>query len=340
MIRRISKLTLLIATAAVLPIHTHADGGDTGPTTSESLMQIFDVAEEKAKGGIPTEATKPQKQVQLKEGSNEKRSSDELIFALAHKVDELREKTVINAAVNVATQKPRLAKPIGSKTVYSFKEGDIYEIRTGLDRVTDITLQAGESLTNAPVSGDTVRWTLGIVKSGAASRERTHIILKPLDTGLETNIVLTTDKRVYHIRALSGDWYMPTVSWRYPAEEARRLQASIARKKRVEPLTVPPEQLNFNYKIDSDDEPWSPSRVFDDGQKTYIQMPKQMVVTEAPALFIMEDSEPMLVNYRVKGDFYVVDRIFQHAQLRAGTKSRVDIYDRRFRKNFLERLFD
>lgn len=319
-----------------------ADSSDVGPSTSESLMQIFVAAEKNAKTETITDSpqSRTQGEIEPRETQAKQQSSDELIFALANKVDKLREKTVINAAVNVATQKPRLAKPIGSKTVYSFKEGDIYEIRAGLDRVTDISLQPGESLTNAPVSGDTVRWTLGLVKSGASSTERTHVILKPLDTGLETNIVLTTDKRVYHIRALSGDWYMPSVSWRYPAEEAKRLQASIARKKRVEPLTVPPEQLNFNYKIDSDDEPWCPSRVFDDGRKTYIQMPSKMAVTEAPALFVIEDSEPMLVNYRVKGDFYVVDRIFKHAQLRAGTKNKVDIYDKRFRKSFLERLFD
>ena len=333
---------VFLAILAITPVWAYADSSDSGSTTPESLMQIFTEAEEKAhnesSNRVPTKIeAHPNDDPQLQK---RKQSSDELIFALADKVDELKEKTVINAAVNVATQKPRLARPIGSKTIYSFKEGDIYEIRAGLDRVTDIALQPGENLTNAPVSGDTVRWTLGIVKSGAGSRERTHIILKPLDTGLETNIVLTTDKRVYHIRALSSDWYMPTVSWRYPQEEAKLLQASIARRKKVEPLKVPPEQLNFNYKIDSDDEPWCPSRVFDDGEKTYIQMPSKMRATEAPALFVIEDSEPMLVNYRVKGDYYVVDRVFKHAQLRAGTKSKIDIYDERFRKSFFERLFE
>jgi type IV secretion system protein VirB9 len=64
--------------------------------------------------------------------------------------------------------------------------------------------------------------------------------------------------------------------------------------------------------------------VFDDGQKTYIEMSLSVKSSEAPALFVMEGSDPLLVNYRVKGDFYIVDRLFDRAQLRIGKQS-VDI---------------
>jgi type IV secretory pathway VirB9-like protein len=39
----------------------------------------------------------------------------------------------------------------------------------------------------------------------------------------------------------------------------------------------------------------------------------------------MEGKTPMLVNYRVKHSLYIVDRLFDRAQLRIGPKTAVDI---------------
>lgn len=329
------------------PIYSQADGKELSSAEKEAaLIELFDQAEksalEQAQSSRDLETEQPGSPPSSPTPTVEEQtvSPDELIFRLAAKVDELREKSLVTTATTLATQKASLAKPIGSQTVYSFKEGDIYEIRASLDRVTDIALQPGESLTNIPVSGDTVRWKIGIITSGQSKDERTHIILKPLDRDIETNIVLSTDRRVYHLRAIASDWYMPTVSWHYPADQEAELQQAISRKKRVEPIKVTPDELNFAYDISSNDEiSWSPLRVFDDGEKTYLQMPKKMKVTEAPALFIIEDNKPMLVNYRVKGDFYIVDRLFKEALLRAGTTAKVEIVDRRYRKSFFQRLF-
>jgi type IV secretion system protein VirB9 len=43
-----------------------------------------------------------------------------------------------------------------------------------------------------------------------------------------------------------------------------------------------------------------------------------MTVREAPALFVLRDKETQLVNYRVKGDTYVIDRLIDAAELRVG----------------------
>jgi type IV secretion system protein TrbG len=81
--------------------------------------------------------------------------------------------------------------------------------------------------------------------------------------------------------------------------------------------------LYFGYDIQSKrGEPrWKPVRVFDDGRKTYIQFPDNLPTTEAPALFILSGRKrTQLVNYRVKGTYYVVDRLFERAELRVGEK--------------------
>ncbi len=85
--------------------------------------------------------------------------------------------------------------------------------------------------------------------------------------------------------------------------------------------------MNFGYHMKGPKEVWTPLRVFDDGSKTYLQMPPEMKSLESPALFVMEEKNaPELVNYRVKGDYYIVDRLFHLAQLRIGTKKFVTIY--------------
>lgn len=268
-----------------------------------------------------------------------KETSDQLISRLASKVEELRSKSVMLKAAVLNTQRPKQAKLVSNKVYYSYKEGDVYEVRGGVDRVTDVELQPGESLNNAPVAGDTVRWKLAIIKSGSGQNETTHIMVKPLDTDIETNIVLTTNRHVYHIRAISSDWYMPAIAWHYPQEEDAALEEQLRKQQEKVQLTILPEDLHFDYDIDGDDYDWKPVRVFDDGQKTFIQMPKSMRVSDAPALFVTEDNTPMLVNYRVKGDYYIVDRLFAQAELRVGTKRKVEIEDKRKRKSFFERIF-
>lgn len=62
-------------------------------------------------------------------------------------------------------------------------------------------------------------------------------------------------------------------------------------------------------------------RAFDDGRQTYIEFPPSISVGEAPRLFVIgATGEAQLVNYRVAGRFYAVDRLFDIAELRLGEK--------------------
>ena len=142
----------------------------------------------------------------------------------------LKEKDAQAKARAASTERPRDVKKIGAKTVFNYREGAIYEIHTGVDRITDIERQPGEQLSAPPVAGDTVRWKTSIIKGGKGRNETTHIILKPLEGGIETNLILTTDKHTYHIRALSSDWYVPAVSWDYPQEESLGYLAALLRE--------------------------------------------------------------------------------------------------------------
>ncbi len=248
-----------------------------------------------------------------------------LLEDLAQQVDVLKNRVVIEKTSALATQSPRKVRVLGAKTVFNYKDTAIYEVTAAVDHVTDIQLKPGESLTTPPTAGDTVRWNIGVMKSGQAPEEITHLILKPLDEDVETNLVVATDQHVYQLRIKSGSFHMPVVSWTYPEDFEARMQDAI-KKDEVQESTIHPEDLRFTYNIEGCNCDWKPIRVFDDGKKTFIQMPRNIRVSDAPALFLLEDgSDPMLVNYRVKGDYYIVDRLIEKAELRIGTKRKVTI---------------
>ena len=135
---------------------------------------------------------------------------------------------------------------------------------------------------------------------------------------------MLTDRRTHHVELVSTKGtYMASVSWTYPAGSLIALRkqnlAAMQDEQRIADRGVRLDSLNFRYRIEGDDPPWRPLRAFDDGRKVYIQMPSGLPQGEAPPLFVAgADGRPTLVNYRVRGVYYIVDRLFAVAELRLG----------------------
>jgi type IV secretion system protein TrbG len=67
-------------------------------------------------------------------------------------------------------------------------------------------------------------------------------------------------------------------------------------------------------------------RVFDDGRQVFIQMPEALGASEVPPLFVLgAGGKAELVNYRVQGSYYIVDRLFAAAELRLGTRPQTKV---------------
>lgn len=233
-----------------------------------------------------------------------------------------REVAPVAIANRAATIEPTAQGFINAVQVYPFTDGAIYRVITAPERVTDIALQPGETLV-AVASGDTVRWVIGDTTSGSGKEKRTHILVKPFSAGLSTNLVITTDRRSYHIALTSGmTTAMAALSWTYPQDALIALKRAAAATEATSPVAlIEVEQLHFNYAVSGDRPAWRPFRAFDDGRQTFIEFPATLAVGEAPPIFLVDrKGEVQLVNYRVKGRFYVVDRIFDVAELRLGTK--------------------
>jgi type IV secretion system protein TrbF len=170
-------------------------------------------------------------------------------------------------------------------------------------------------------AGDTVRWVVGDTTSGDGKDAHVHILVKPIAPDLTTNLIITTDRRTYHLELHATDkTYVASVSWTYPAASLVALKGTTDPSTAATGEPVPNAQdLKFRYRIEGD-APWKPVRVFDDGAKVYVQFPPGLKQGEAPPLFVIGgDGKPALVNYRVKGNTYIVDRLFAAAELRLGT---------------------
>lgn len=186
-------------------------------------------------------------------------------------------------------------------------------------QVCDIELQAGEVVRDVLV-GDTVRWKVEPATSGAVGGQAIHLIVKPAEPGLVTSMVVTTSRRTYHIQLKSHQsQYMARIGFEYPEDVSTRLSDINARLEAstIPGAGVPAEQLNFQYSV-SGNAGWRPTRVYSDGQKTYIQFPRSMSGQDAPVLFVVSGGQNRIVNYRMKGNMMVVDYHVDRAVLVSG----------------------
>jgi type IV secretion system protein TrbG len=219
---------------------------------------------------------------------------------------------------------------IGAVKVFAWAPGRVFEVRAAPLRVTTLSLAPGERLLSK-AAGDTVRWQIGELTSGPEDGRQTHVVLKPLQRGLDTNLILTTNKRAYLIDLKSGpvEGFNPAVAWSFgledlvsssPASETDGPTAEPA-PFRGEPVVLPQGEPEGRYRIEPQGRKarWTPTAVFNDGRRTFITFDPDLQVDEAPALFLIApDGERQLVNYRQVGGLFVVDRVFDRAELRLG----------------------
>lgn len=221
---------------------------------------------------------------------------------------------------------------VNAMQVYAYEEGALYQLHASPGHITDIALQPGEQLVGpGPIAaGDTARWIIGDTTSGGGGGDsgadtRIHILVKPVRSGLATNLIINTDRRSYHLELKSAaSPYMASLSWTYPQDVLLAQVKAREEAQRREPIAaaIDASALNFNWRIKGDKAPWRPLRIFDDGARVFIEFSLQITQSELPPLFIIgPDKKAALVNYRVRGRYIIVDTLFDRAELRLGARS-------------------
>ena len=245
----------------------------------------------------------------------------------------------------------------GSNSSVQFRFGQsLPSIVCAILQVTDVELQPGEVVTHINL-GDSTRWSVESALSGSGSDQVEHLIIKPRDIGLSTSLVVTTDRRTYHLLLRSDEAeFMHDVTFLYDGDSPNRATpppiasatpapspAHVSADPPVHSARGDRKQVRLVSRVAADDADesytvtgqadWKPVEVYNKNGKTYLEMPAEVKHKEAPVLFEEKRAgwfhhQKVLVNYRVHGRWYVVDRVLDNATLVSGVgaaQEKVDI---------------
>lgn len=215
---------------------------------------------------------------------------------------------------------------------FEYSPDEVYLILCKPKRSVFVRFGPDETITYAS-AGETKDFDITVPKA------KTFMEVKPRFDDVETNATVVTTKRTYHLvlRAPKegqkdfGKFYA-RVEWKYPRSNLMDLtEDAIGGQSGTSSAPVIPvgqdgtvragvdiKKLNFEYKVEGKAD-FTPVQVFDDGVFTFIRMPGGL--QELPALFALTSESPKdlaLVNYDVKGDYLVAQRVMKNFLLRLG----------------------
>lgn len=185
-----------------------------------------------------------------------------------------------------------------------------------------IEFEVGEEIQTISM-GDSVAWQITPTDN--------RIFLKPVAQSADTNMTVITNKRFYlfeligrEAEGLRDKDMIFVMKFVYPNSGGGT--ATYQRELPIPDLDRDRSKLNFSYTI-SGDERFQPIRIFDDGKFTYFQFPKN--IPDLPAFFMVdEENNESIVNYRIREDYVVVERIAERFTLRNG-KNITCVYNER-----------
>lgn len=193
------------------------------------------------------------------------------------------------------------------QVVFRYDKDSAYTILAQPGIPTDLELGADEKVQGLAM-GDTVQWMIEELPG--------HLFIKPIKGDLFTAGTLVTDRRIYQLHfkssADSGAWYQ-RVSWSYD-DRSRPVPTNADLP--PDPEHIPANRLNLAYEIEGDGD-FRPEQVFDDGRFTYLKMNAPQSL---PALFMLTEEGAELVNYRVQGSYFVVQRLMPGILLKLGNR--------------------
>ena len=209
--------------------------------------------------------------------------------------------------------------------LYDYHRDFVYQIYCMPLRITDITLQQNEQIVDLPFISDSERWMVGAGFHLESNVPVQHVYIKPTAQNLKATLIINTNFRVYHFILMSfSDVHMPVVRFRYwentlpqnfnlskPNSNSDSGQSGfliLGNNDKDSSIYTDPRYVSFNYKIryGVKKPSWLPSVVYDDGQKTYISFPDNVLQTEMPAVF---ENRSDVVNYRVNRNVMIIDKL-------------------------------
>jgi type IV secretion system protein TrbG len=174
--------------------------------------------------------------------------------------------------------------------------------------LTDIRLVSGEQVLSLN-AGDTGRWLFQTILSYADNEPVIHLLLKPKENAIKTNVVIATNQRTYHLHLISDENANTRDYFGFydPQQITNRIGCHC---------------LDANYELKvpflQQTPLWVPHSIYNDGVSVYIGIPK-LKRYAAPTFYVLdENNQPTLVNYHIQNNGYRVDQLFAKGMLIKG----------------------
>lgn len=245
-------------------------------------------------------------------------------------------------------QKARPLMSADGKILFPFGQS-MPQLTCSPSRACDVEMEPGEKIKSVALA-DKVNWTWVGAESVEQGKPVQHVVVQPNDKELETNVIVFTDRRSYHIKLYSPKTegaYLNRIGFYYPDalvtswESKAQQTAETAEKEaaqRITPVPINPENLALDYRVDGTAD-FRPLHVFNNGEQTFIVLPGTVRANEYPLLQVLDEKgKSMVIAYRSRvsssGDVvYTVDRLFERAELLRGSE-KVSISWKRKEKGF------
>lgn len=189
-------------------------------------------------------------------------------------------------------------------------------------RICVIELEPGETLYSLG-AGDHVRWTIDHGTTGPGGNT-TYLTVVPTDYDITTNLVISTDRRMYHMTLDSPpqkrgvdslnpiEAYTRHIRFYYPRQHV------VVNQPPAEPQTPKVakelDELHYDYAWRTENDfPWEPLAVFDDGERVYLRIPEGTETGGVLLLGTADDTRPG--SYIVREGFFIVERLFEEARI-------------------------
>lgn len=246
------------------------------------------------------------------------------------------------------------AKPLMSsdgKVIFAYGQS-MPKLTCSPQRACDVEMEPNEKVKTV-ILGDQVNWSWLPAESMERGKVVRHVVIQPKDKDVESNAIITTDRRTYHIKLYSPEVegaYLNRVGFYYPedlvsswaekmGEEAEAFQKEEGL--RAMPRSVPSGDIDLDYRITGDTD-FKPLNVFNDGERVTMMMPESLRTGENPVFIqIDEKGNAMVLNYRREVSSttgairYVVDKLFAQGELRRGSET-VKISWKKKEKSFFD----
>lgn len=256
----------------------------------------------------------------------------------------------VKNANQAAQQFPESTDFFNAMMTYNYMPGALYTIYAAPLKITDIRLEKGEKIISQ-AAGDTLRWQIASTYSGEGDDIFWHILVKPQRDDLENTLIITTNKRTYHLilQSTDSDSYMVSVNWNYPQDMVQTFVGptlgqdgnTMSAASGVVPqppvqdrsLDIDVSEMEFAYTWQMEKGPtpaWFPEQVFSVGHQTYIKFPQQVLDlnTEMPVPMIQTDDGQYAAanfNWRMSGSYMIIDTVIKNAYLKAGTSESQEV---------------